>query len=120
MGYGEAGGGGSVQWQVLYDDATAATPPANNPTGKPRRGFGKDNGAGTSAGDKLYVVCTEAQVLQQLPAGVVVVEVTLMKKKDNQVVLLWGNDVPDELRDRSVELQAVRAHLKVLSDQAAR
>ena len=100
MGYGEAGGGGSVQWQFIYDDPADPNGNGTNPTGKKRRGEGTDKGTGTSPGDKMYVFCEDAKVVKVM-GGQVIVEVTLQKKKGKQVVLVWGDDIEkmNELRD---------------------
>jgi hypothetical protein len=92
MGSGNFGGGGSVSWEVINSDGE----PGGG--GDKDKCKGKDKGASTSPGDKLYVTCTDAQVLQSGP-GSVVVEITLVKNKDKQVVLKWGADA-QELRDR--------------------
>ncbi len=101
MGYGEFGGGGSVQWQMIYDDPQEpGKVPGKNPVGKKRQAFGHDDAAGTNPGDKLYVVVTDGKLLQLMP-GVIVVEVTLKKDKDDQVVLRWGSDATAELKNLS-------------------
>jgi hypothetical protein len=91
MGYGEFGGGGSVRWQVLYDDPNDATQPGKNPTGRKRRGHGKDQGTDTEEGKKLFVRCTQARLIG-LTGTTIELEVTLDKNKDDQVVIRWGND----------------------------
>lgn len=98
MGSGNFGGGGSVRWQVRYDDPHEGNPGGS---GKPLRGHGRDRGPATEYGDKLYVICSDARVLQQDP-GTVVVEVTLANNAD-QAVLKWGNDVTQDLRDLSAK-----------------
>jgi hypothetical protein len=87
MGSGNFGGGGSVRWQVRYDEPAEGNPGGG---GKPLRGHGRDRGSGTEPGTKLYVICSGAVVHQA--SGTVVVEVTLANDAD-QVVLKWGNDV---------------------------
>ena len=88
MGSGEFGGGGSVRWQVRYENHEDV--PNDPPTGGHTvRGKGKDKGAQTNSGDKMYVVC-KGQLLQNT-GGVVIVEVTLANDKD-QVVLTWGDE----------------------------
>jgi hypothetical protein len=92
MGYGEFGGTGSVKWQVLYDDPHDATAPTKNPTGRKRRGHGRDDGPETEKGKILYVRCTNARLVG-MTGNTFELEVTLAKN-DEQVVLRWGNDPP--------------------------
>jgi hypothetical protein len=101
MGSGNFGGGGSVRWRVRY-----AGPHEDNQAGggKPVRGHGKDRGSKTNIGDKMYVICTDARVLKQVP-GSVIVEVTL-GNSDKQAVLKWGDDVTQDLKDLSASARA--------------
>lgn len=93
MGYGEFGGTGSVTWQVLYDDPHDGNVPTHNPTGKQRRGRGRDKGDGTENGKIMYLRCTHARVVGA-GGNTLEIEVTLANK-DDQVAVWWGNDRPN-------------------------
>src|SRR6188474_3479337 len=71
MGSGEFGGGGSVRWQVRYNDPHE---PNGGGSGKPLRGHGKDKGADTEVGKKMRVTCKDA-ILVSAGGGTVVVDV---------------------------------------------
>jgi hypothetical protein len=101
MGLGEYGGGGSVKWEVSYDNKNGSNVGQDPPATK-LRGHGKDENGGTAEGDKLYVICTNAVPLKLVP-GTVIVEVTLAKKKD-QVTLRWGGDITQDLQELSDSL----------------
>jgi hypothetical protein len=84
MGYGEAGGGGSLQWQMTHNNKKPGHVPPK--PGKPQqRGEGID--PDVSDGDNLYVVIRRGVVIQ-LDANQVVVRVKLDKSDDVQ--LKWG------------------------------
>jgi hypothetical protein len=92
MGSGEFGGGGSVRWQVRYNDPHE---PNGGGSGKPLRGHGKDKGADTEVGKKMRVTCKDA-ILVSAGGGTVVVDVTL-KIDTDQVILQWGDEHPDSV-----------------------
>jgi len=85
MGSGEFGGGGSVVWEVHYDENENT-----NPTHGNAKGHGKDKDPETSNGKKMYVVCKKGTVVKNEPDEVIV-EVTL-EKDNKQVVVSWGKD----------------------------
>jgi hypothetical protein len=97
MGSGEFGGGGSVVWQVRYEK-NDKNPHAGGP-GKPVWGSGKDVDPKTEVGQKLWVFCKKARVMNIDPnPDNVVVEVTLMED-DKQVKLTWGDDITSALAE---------------------
>jgi hypothetical protein len=92
MGSGEFGGGGSVRWQVRYDEPHE---PNGGGPGKPLRGHGKDKGADTEVGKKMRVTCRDA-ILVSSGGGTFVLDVTL-KIDSGQVILQWGDEHPDSV-----------------------
>ena len=89
MGSGEFGGGGSVRWQVRYDDHEDVPDPGGP---HQNRGKGKDKGSGTTIDvNKMYALIKNGRVVQNGP-NEVIVEVTLANDKD-QIVVKWGDDV---------------------------
>jgi hypothetical protein len=86
MGYGEAGGGGSLQWQMTHNNKKPGHVPPK--PGKPQqRGEGID--PDVNDGDNLYVVINRGVVIQ-MDANQVVVRVKLTNSDDVQ--LKWGAD----------------------------
>jgi len=86
MGYGEVGGGGSLQWQMTHNNKKPGHVPPK--PGKPQQqGEGVD--PDINEGDNLYVVIKRGVVIQS-DANQVVVRVKLDKSDDVQ--LKWGAD----------------------------
>ena len=106
MGSGEFGGGGSVRWQVRYNDPHE---PNGGGSGKPLRGHGKDKGADTEVGKKMRVTCKDA-ILVSAGGGTVVVDVTL-KFDSDQVILQWGDEYPDSVARSATTAGAARSNI---------
>ena len=95
MGYGEVGGGGSVQWQLCHDRRKMANP-LLPPAFRTQQGEGIDPDA--ADGTYLFVVVNAGEIIAQ-GKGRVIVRVKLEKKDDVQ--LMWGVDVPKAVKELS-------------------
>jgi hypothetical protein len=92
MGYGEVGGGGSVQWQICHQNKKPNIPVP--PPLKTQRGGAID--PDSADGAPLYVVIKTPQHSAYDSSGRLVVRVSITSKDD--VVLLWGTDIPAALQ----------------------
>lgn len=104
MGYGEVGGGGSVQWQICHKKRKNGAP-LQPPPMKTQQGEGVD--PDVNDGDRMFVVINRGKLLA-LDANRVIVEVALKQKDDVQ--LLWGADIPaklNQLADAKVAVEGL-------------
>ena len=92
MGYGEVGGGGSLQWQMSHKNGTVAHDPGS--PGHPKNGHGVD--PDVTEGDPLYIVIKRGAVILA-DATQVIVRVSLANRDDVQLV--WGAELPASLED---------------------
>lgn len=84
MGYGEIGGGGSIQWQMCYKN-----PKSKQVKKKPdHQASGVDSGG--EQGEKLYVLVNRGRCVELGP-GRVIVEVEIQDSDDVQ--MYWADDV---------------------------
>jgi hypothetical protein len=100
MGYAEFGGGGSVKWEIEYDNKHGSSVDKDPPANK-LKGRGTDKDPDAAVGRKLYVQCTEAKVVSTTN-GTVIVEITL-SSKSRQVYVAWGSHVSPELEALSAD-----------------
>ena len=103
MGYGEVGGGGSLQWQMTHDNKkpkhVAAIP------GKKQQGEAID--PDVNDGQDLYLVI-KLGVVMLADANQVIVKVRL--KDHDDVRLAWGVDAPVSLQDvETLDLSKLQA-----------
>ena len=103
MGYGEVGGGGSLQWQMTHNNKKTKHVPAI--PGKPKQ-QGEAIDPDVNDGDTLFIMINHGVVIFADPAkGEVLVQVKLTSAND--VRLVWGVDVP-------VSVQAVASAVGTL------
>jgi hypothetical protein len=86
VGYGEFGGGGSLQWQMTHTNRKVNHVPQI--PGKKQQGEGID--PDVSDGDDLLVVINGGTLMLSQPGGPILVRVKLTNKTDVQ--LKWGTD----------------------------
>jgi hypothetical protein len=88
MGYGEYGGGGSVQWRVTYNN-----PPQKRKDALTERVhyYGKDKTV--AHGDTITVIVENVDRVVREPNGNVRLEMRLSNEPD-QVQIYWGADAP--------------------------
>src|SRR5580765_5540257 len=86
MGYGEFGGGGSLRWQMCYDNAKPGNIVA--PPFKQQKASGIDEDG--EQGKKLIVVVNKGKIIEAGPDRVTL-EVVISQKDDVQ--LFWAADI---------------------------